>query len=125
MLVLKEKPVFMECDGEVLLFPDVKLQLKWDFGVSFFRSLDKYGKNRLWVIFPLNARLKDNTLLYNGNYTTVLLWGTKIQAPGSEVLTIPDWDCPVPGRYYTIVSALRGTKSLLRDEDGEEMELTF
>jgi len=128
MLLVKEQPVYTEWNtGEVLLFPGVFLKLRWEFGINFYRSQDRYGRNRLFIMFPIDARI-ENAVIHDDMYKTFLLWGKKLEAPspsGAKVLTVPDIDCPIQHRYYHLISAPMGTKTILRDEDGEEMELTF
>jgi len=127
MLLLKERPVYAEYNaGDVYLFPGVKASLKWSYGKNFYRDQDRYGRSRLWLLFPIGAKIEKNSLAHDESYNTFLLWGKKIEVSSPlAILTIPDWDCPIQNRYYHLVSAPKGTQVIVKDEDGDEMELTF
>jgi len=127
MLLINEIPVYSEHNsGEIFLFPGVSLKFKWRYGENFFRTLDRYGRSKLFVIFPVNAKIEGDILVHDESHTTFLVWGTKLEVPsGAQVLEVPDITCPIPGRYYNILSAPKGTSLKLRDEDGEDMTLVF
>ena len=130
MLLLKEIPVWCEWNnGKVLLFPNVEVRIKWQYCVNFFRDQDRYGRSRLWILFPADSRLEGNTIIQDNNHKTFLIWGTKLEVTSGvvtpQVLSVPHTDCPIQNRYHHLISAPKGTTLKIRDEDGEEMELTF
>jgi hypothetical protein len=129
MLIKKEQIIWSEWNsGEVYLFPGIKINKKfpWEWGRNFYRELDRYGNNNLFVLFPIQARLKNNQIIPNEKYSTLLIWSvglTFVDTLECSIYSIPDDENKLGYTFY-LLSAKKGTRVRMRDEL-EEMELVF
>jgi hypothetical protein len=124
MLKLKERQVCSNCSDDLCLFQDTIV----DKGLfvpckTFYVQQDRYGKDRIYLLFPLDARIFRGRLVPSANHTTIVVWsfGRLVTPKGVTVLTHPDEN---PGVFFNLLSARKGTVIKARDEY-EEMELVF
>jgi len=133
MLTMEEIQVWCSnCDGKVYLFPNLIVDKKLFVPCeTFYRQQDRYGRDNLFVKFPLNAKIFDRRLVKSKRHTTYVIWSfgrlvldTKDIFSEKELIlySVPDYNHK---RYeYNLISNRKGSKVIARD-DKEEMELVF
>jgi hypothetical protein len=130
MIVLKEEIAYSILNPrEVCLYPGIFVKNLFVPCKTFSREQDRYGRDRLRIYFPIDAKLsmgkKGAVLLPSDDHTTILVWSkgilTLTSSKGVRVFSTPDDN---PGFYNNILSARKGRKVIARDEY-EEMTLVF
>jgi formate-dependent nitrite reductase cytochrome c552 subunit len=128
MLLVKEYPMWCSnCNGEYI-FPGLRLNKRfpWKFGINFFKQMDRYGREHVFLKFPLDGKLNKNEVVPNANYSTILIWSvnlTFVDTITCGIYSAKDNRNDL-GYLYTLISARKGTRVRVRDKM-EEVELVF
>jgi len=134
MIIFKAKQVWCSnCGKEIYLFPNLIVSKELFVPCkTFYREMDRYGRDHIYMKFPLDAKIFDRRLVKSERHTTHLVksFGRLIVTAKDlfsekdlRIYTIPDYDSQL-GCEYNIISNRKGAKIIAKDNH-EEIEIVF